>query len=538
MSLKPQPSRLMPEELARLGALLLPTQSPYRLIGERLYARYDNADFVDLYHVEGSPGLPPVDLLFVLALQALEDISDRAAADAVRLRLDWKYALHLPLDATGFHSSVLTDFRERLVRHAASARLFDRLLDDLRELGLLKRRGRQRTDSLAIHTRARRLNRMELVAETLRLAVQALVVADPAWSRATIPPTWAETYGQRVVAERLSDADRARLQTETGRDGQWLLNRLAEPTTPAALGTLPAVETLRTVWAQQYEVRDDRVVLRELHGYDGTTQIQTPHDPEARWSKKRDQTWVGDKLQVSETDDDDLPHLITDIALTSSVEGDTTALAAIAERQAARDVLPRDRFVDQGYVSGGTLERATLRGEDLLGPASTADPSPQARMADGITQAQFQLDLEARVATCPMGATAVGRLHKDSTIRMQFADDRCAGCALRRRCCTGTGGRRLTYSPGHDALVAARARQETDDFKTVYRAHRGGVEGCLSGLVRGQGIRVNRYIGRAKNELRALFVGAGVNLRRAAGWLAGVRPKPRQNRLALALAGS
>lgn len=535
MSLKPQPSRPMPEDLARLGALLLPAASPYRLIGDRLYARYDNADFLDLYHVEGSPGLPPVDLLFVLALQALEDISDRAAAEAVRLRLDWKYALHLPLDATGFNFSVLHDFRERLVRHAASARLFDRLLDDLRDLGVLKRRGRQRTDSLAIHTRARRLNRMELVVETLRLAVQALVAADPVWSRATIPPTWAETYGQRAVAERLSETDRARLQTETGRDGQWLLNRLAEPTTPPALGSLPEVETLRTVWTQQYEVRDDTVVFRDLHGYDGTTQIQTPHDPEARWSKKRDQTWVGDKLQVSETDDADMPHLITDIALTSSVEGDTTALAAIAERQATRDVLPSERFVDQGYVSGGTLEAATQRGEDLLGPASCADPSPQARMEEGITQAQFAFDRETRVATCPMGQTAVGREHKDGTIRMQMDPDRCASCALRPRCCTGKGGRRLTFSPGHEALVAARARQETADFKTVYRAHRGGVEGCLSGLVRGQGIRVNRYIGRAKNELRALFVGAGVNLRRAARWLAGVRPKPRQNGLVLAL---
>jgi hypothetical protein len=54
-----------------------------------LYAQYDNAAFADLYHAEGKPALPPLDLLFVLALQALEDIGDRAAADAVRLRLDF-----------------------------------------------------------------------------------------------------------------------------------------------------------------------------------------------------------------------------------------------------------------------------------------------------------------------------------------------------------------------------------------------------------------------------------------------------------------
>ncbi|MEI6776734.1 MAG: transposase [Chloroflexales bacterium] len=151
-----------------------------------------------------------------------------------------------------------------------------------------------------------------------------------------------------------------------------------------------------------------------------------------------------------------------------------------------------------------------------------------AESTDGVTQAQFQFDRETRVATCPMGQTAVGRRHKDGTIRMQMDTDRCASCVLRPRCCTGTGGRRLTFSPGHEALVAARARQETADFKTVYRAHRGGVEGCLSGLVRGQGIRINRYIGRAKNELRALFVGTGVNLRRRpAGWPECARSRAR-----------
>src|SRR5256885_710267 len=122
MSLKPQPSRPLPEELARLGAILLPSDSPYRLIGDQLYALYDNAAFADLYHAEGKPALPPVDLLFVLAFQALEDLGDRAAADAVRLRLDWKYALHLPLDHAGFNFPVLSDFRTRLLTHDAAAR--------------------------------------------------------------------------------------------------------------------------------------------------------------------------------------------------------------------------------------------------------------------------------------------------------------------------------------------------------------------------------------------------------------------------------
>jgi len=537
MSLKPQPSRPMPAELARLGAILLPSDSPYRLIGDHLYAQYDNAAFADLYHAEGKPALPPVDLLFVLALQALEDLGDRAAADAVRLRLDWKYALHLPLDYAGFNFSVLSDFRVRLLAHDAAARLFDTLLGQLRELGLLKRRGRQRTDSLAVLARIHLLTRVELVVETLRLAIRALLHADPAWAKSTMSPTWEELYGQRMVAERLSEAERQRLSSETGRDGQWLLDRLADPTTPAALTSLPEVAVLRTVWAQQYEIREEQVVFRDLHGYDGTLQIQSPHDAEARWSKKGSASWVGYKLQITETDDENLPHLITDIAITSSVEGDTTALAAIAERQAARAVLPGERYVDQAYISGGTLQASATRREDLIGPAPSSDPSPQACMVDGLTQAAFQIDLEARLATCPAGATASGRVATDGTIRFVFDAAGCSGCALRKRCCTGKGGRRLTTSPGHAALAQARARQETEAFKTAYRAHRGGVEGGLSALVRGHGMRVCRYIGRAKNELRALFVGAAANLRRSARWLAGKRPQLRRHGLGLAEAG-
>ena len=113
-------------------------------------------------------------------------------------------------------------------------------------------------------------------------------------------------------------------------------------------------------------------------------------------------------------------------------------------------------------------------------------------MADGLRQDQFQINLDALRATCPAGATAVGRAHKDGTIRFVFDAARCGGCALRPRCCSGKGGRRLTTSPGHAALLAARERQQTEAFKSAYRAHRGGVEGCLSALVRGHGIRVNR----------------------------------------------
>jgi transposase len=534
MSLKPQAPREMPAEMARIGGKLLPPESPYRLVGDQLYAKYRDEDYADLYPAEGQPGLSPVDLAFVTAFQYMEDLADRAAAEAVRMRLDWKYALHLPLDYEGFNYSVLSEYRARLVNHQAQGRIFDALLKDLQALGLLKRRGRQRTDSLAVLTRVRQLNRLELVVETLRVALQALLAVDPEWTRATVPPTWEERYGERCVAERLSDSERAVLQNETGRDGQWLLDRLAAPTTPSGLARLPQVQVLRTVWEQQYQVRDREVIFREPGPYDGQTRIQSPHDPEARYSKKHDQEWIGDKLQVTETDDEGLPHLITDIAITSSVESDQQALGEIQSRQAERDVLPGERMADQGYVSGATLVASADLGEDLVGPAP-GNHSPQARLPDGIPLDQFKVDLEQGRATCPGGHSTTNRSQStEGGSQFKFDQDVCAACPLRARCCMGLGGRTITLGPHHAALQAARARQQTEDFKERYRQHRGGVEGCLSSLVRGQGIRINRYIGRAKNNLRALFVGVAVNLRRTARWLAGIRPQVRRTGLGLA----
>jgi len=536
MSLQPQAPRAMPPDLAGLGDTLFKNKpgSPYRLVGDQLYEKYRDEDYLDLYSPEGKPGLSPVLLGLVTVFQDLEGLSDREATNAVLVRLDWKYALHLPLDYAGFDFSVLSEYRQRLVKHGAEGRLFEQILVDMEGLGVLKRHGRQRTDSLAVLTRVRTLNRLELVVETLRVAVREIVAIEEEWARVVLPPSWEERYGVRCVYERLSEKEREVLQRETGRDGQWLLERLEESSTPQVLRELDEVKVLREVWAQQYEVKDRReVVFREPGPYDGKTRIQTPHDPEARYSKKRDTEWIGYKAQVTETDDEDMPHLITDIAVTSSVESDQEALGEIRARQVERDVLPKERLGDAGYVSGATLAAGAELGEDLVGPAAE-DCSPQARMENGITQEQFAVDVTAGRAECPGGQTTTRHtVHADGSMTFRFDAAECQDCPLRAQCCTGKGGRTITRSAHHEELQAARARQKTDEFKQCYK-HRGGVEGCLSVLVRGHGMRVCRYLGEAKNNLRALFVGAAVNLRRAARWLAGLRPQVRRKGLGLA----
>ena len=121
---------------------------------------------------------------------------------------------------------------------------------------------------------------------------------------------------------------------------------------PAELKNLPEVQVLKTVWAQQFREVEGKIIYQAGTTYDGHVQIQTPHDPEARYSRKRVQEWIGGKVQVTETDDEEYPHVITDIAGTCSSKTDYEALAEIQERLIERQCIPEKQYVDSKYVSG------------------------------------------------------------------------------------------------------------------------------------------------------------------------------------------
>jgi len=505
----------MPEDTAAVCQPLLAENSPYRLIGDCLFDQFSEQAYADLYSPEGKPAVSPVILAFVTVFQFLEKLADRPAAEGVRVRLDWKYALHLPLSYAGFDFSVLSEFRQRLLTHEAEGRVFEALVQAFRA---------QRTDSVAILTKVRDLSRLELVVETLRLAVQAVVKAAPEWSQRELPPSWEERYAPCFILQRHTETEKQAYEAQIGADGQWLLNRLAQPDAPEAVRDLPAVQVLRTVWQQHFQTVDGQTRYKPPGHYDGHTQIQTPHDPDARYSRKREFTWIGGKVQVTETDDADYPHLITDIQATSSADTDYRALPAIQDRLQHRACLPAQQYVDSAYVSGPNLAASGQKAIDLVGPVPTVI-SHQAKLPEGITTEQFLIDVVSQQATCPAGISVGADHGRPGKLRFHFPPAICRACALHDRCCMGQGGRTVTVSPSYPLLQAARRRQTTEPFKHAYRHHRSGVEGCLSELVRGHGVRVSRYIGNRKRQLQAVFTGAAANIKRAAHWLAGDRPR-------------
>ena len=526
MCLKIQSPWPMPEETGRIGKKLLEENDPYRLIGEQIFEKWEEGEFADLYSSEGKPGYSPVILAFVSIFQFMERLADRQAAQALRMRLDWKYALHLPLEDAGFDFSVLSEFRDRLIDGQAEKRVFEKLVEEIRAMGLIKERGKQRSDSIAMLVKVRRLSRIEMVVETLRLAVVALVTAHREWCEEIIPPSWEEKYGERFVRQRYSEKEWQEYETNIGNDGEWLLKRLTEGGAPAGLKDLPEVQILKTVWAQQFREETGQMVYKDLKKYDGHTQIQTPHDPEARYSRKRNFEWLGDKVQVTETEDDGYPHIITDMVATDSNQTDYEELPLIQDRLIERQCKPDEHYVDAGYMSGPNLAHSQDLQIDLIGPLPEV-VTPQDLLPDGITQAQFQMDPEQKTATCPQGHQARNPSLTANTWSFHFPQKTCAVCPLRPHCCTGKGGRTVGMNIHYAPVQKARSRQKTEAFKQDYHQHRSGVEGSLSALVRGHGLRVSRYIGQKKRNVQAILTGCAANLKRTARWLSGKRPQVR-----------
>ena len=129
-------------------------------------------DFADLYDQRGQPGWSAWRLAMACGMQFLEDLTDRQAAEAVRGRIDGKYALGLELDDSGFDYSVLREFRTRLMWGEAESRLLDQLLVDLKRQGWLKERSQQRTDSTHVLSAIRRLNPLQSVGECMGVTGQ------------------------------------------------------------------------------------------------------------------------------------------------------------------------------------------------------------------------------------------------------------------------------------------------------------------------------------------------------------------------------
>jgi transposase len=518
-------------------------------VRDRLGELFPDAEFATSFAVRGKPGWSPGRLAMITVLQMAGDFTDRQAADEVRQNLAWKYCLGLALDDPGFDASVLSEFRSRVVAHQLEEKVLDLLLNRLKDLELVGSGGKQRTDSTHVISAVRDLNRLELAGESVRAALEALSAAAPHWVDTVLDvPDWSRRYAARIDSWRLptSQAKRDELAWAYGKDGFTLLTAVYASTSPAWLRELPAVQILRIVLLQNYTrtvSSNGKQVIKQRESRDkggdglppGESRVTSPYDIDTRWSAKRETTWVGYKIHITETcTAEDLPqpepgtvvppNLITNVATTHAAVPDAAMTTPIHHQLADRALLPGEHYLDSGYPSAELMVTSKdAFGITLVTPL-VADRSPQARANNGFDTGSFAVDFDRQRAVCPQGqqsATWNPSSRGDREwIVVSFSTTVCGPCPVRPQCTTAKSGRRqLSIRPRalHEASSAARAQQNTKAWQDKY-ALRAGVEGAIHQAVAVTDLRHARYRGLAKTHLEHVYSAVGLNLIRLNSW--------------------
>jgi transposase len=514
------------ESLGSIAPQLFGDQDRYQLFAKKIWPvlAHCRKQLAECYTGDnGRPGIEPVVLLGVLIFQFLERVPDRQAVEMVKYHLGWKLALNLKLGDPGFHPTTLVYFRQRLLEHAKSDLAFRAVLEALQAEGLLPKRGKQRLDSTHVLAAVADLSALECVRETLRLALEELGQALPQKARPDFWPVLWERYVENKLDYRSSPEVLRSKQVQAGEDCLLVLQWLEATGSDLRYGR--QVELLREVFDQQFELKANQPEPVKEHA---AGVVQSPHDPDAQWSAKgrgkHRKSWVGYKVQVAETlPEESQPAFLVSVVTQKATASDEPGLDQTLEAQAQSGLeRPRELYADGAYISAPRLHKAAQEGWTLMGPAPA---SPRRPGVDRLPVEEFTVDIAHQRAHCPAGheSRRCSRICENTkakiSYRFKWRKSDCQSCPLRAQCVpAGERYRTLIVGEHHELLQQRRIEQRTEAFE-LQMHQRNAIEGTISELARGHGLRRSRYRGFAKVELQNLLIGTACNIKR---WLRAV----------------
>jgi IS5 family transposase len=486
----PNPELL--DAMAMCGHLVA-RDSVHWFLAEHRDRLFPDEMFADLFPSgRGRPSVPAEVIATVMVLQALEGLSDRDAVVQLRTNIAWKVAAGRSLTDEGFHSTVLTLWRNKLRASDRPQRIFDAVREVIDATNILVGKTRRALDSTVLDDAVTRQDViMQLVAQIRR--VRRLVPA------ARVLVLVAHDYDNDAGKPACAWNDRAdieRVVTELVGDAHTILAALDGVALDA--GHAEAVGLLVLVAGQDVEAGDTEGTWR-IAPVTRPDRIVSVHDPDSRHVHKTTSNYRdGFKAHVGVEPD---TGLITACELTAGNVGDAQAAAGLL----AGEHEPVEVLADSAYGSGQF--RAHLAEHAHI---ATIKPIPLSTpIVDGFVIDDFAVDLTTMTATCPNGITVA----ISARSRQARFGRRCTGCLLRRRCTRAVDGKILTIHEHHELLAAARAHAATDTFTDGYRQHRPMVERTLAWLVR-RGHRKVRYRGIDRNRIGFAHRCAAINLRR------------------------
>ena len=304
--------------------------------------------FEDLFTSRrGRPSIPADVVASVMVLQALEGLSDRDAARALRDRISWKVACGLALDDEGFDYSVLTYWRTRLRSSDRPERIFDAVRSVIDATGVLKGRTRRALDSTLLDDAVATQDTVTQLISAIRRVRRVVPGAD----RVPVSAHDYEASGKPLIAWD-DPVAKAALVDGLIRDALALLDALEErasnPEAADALGLLALVAGQDVeqdddgTWKIAQRVAPDRVI--------STVDPETRHMHKSR-SEYRD----GYKAHIAIEPE---TGLVTAATLTPANASDAkTAIGLLDDEARGLEVL-----ADSAYGSGRDAGRTTRSG--------------------------------------------------------------------------------------------------------------------------------------------------------------------------------
>lgn len=477
-------------DAAALCRQLVPEGSVEAFLADHRHELFPDAMFEDLFASKrGRPSIPSDVVATVMVLQALEGLSDRDAARALRDRISWKVACGLALDDEGFDFTVLTYWRARLRASEHPERIFDAVRSVIDATGILRGKNRRALDfTLLDDTVATQDTVTQLIAAIRRVrrvvpgATNIVVSAHDYESSGKPLIAWDDPVAKAALVDGLVNDALELLGALEGEDAT------TDATTSLGLLALVAGQDVEQgddgTWNIVQKVAKDRII--------STVDPETRHMHKSR-SEYRD----GYKAHLAIEPE---TGLVTAAALTPANAPDGSTGLALLEGEA-----PGLTVLGDGAYGTGEV----LTAVHAAGHSAAIKPWPSLpAVPGGFHRDDFIVDNEARTVTCPAGQT----VHITAKGSATFGT-RCHGCAQRARCTTSKKGRTLRLHAHDNELIESRRAWRNGDFKEDYRRLRPMVERSIAWLV-ADGNRRVRFRGVERNQLGLSLRTAALNLRR------------------------
>jgi hypothetical protein len=391
-----------------------------------------------------------------------------------------------------------------------SSLAFDKIVQYLVASGLIKKNKKQRIDSTHIIADVKELGRLELLTETIRLFCTDIIPYMEYFDSKL--EDLVACYFEKMSIRGISDAIRDQMILDAGRAMRVFIEWPKCFKQGKDIFGLESYQTLKLVLEQNFLENNNIGTCELIKVATGKDHICSPHEADAEYANKGGKGWLGYKTQVVETvsGTEDI-NFITHIEINTATTHDSEVVGPIIEELKSKEIVPTKLYGDTHYNSQDNIEEASKQSIELKGPVAPLPKKEKLEKNKG-----FEFDEWKKVVICPMKVCSrkcIMRPGDGEHIAATFPQSECVTCTRKNICQPEVRGKRIVFRKVSKILTERRKQMETEAFKKDMH-HRNGIEGTLSGLVRGQGLRRMRYRGIAKASLQVKFCGAAANISR------------------------